>query len=93
MITLSEIKLPGEVILEIANRESEIRKQKKISQSMLAKMTGVSLGSIQRFEQTGKISLESLIKIAFALRCEKDFDELFSHRCYTSLKEVLNETE
>ena len=91
MINLTSIKLPGEVLLEIAKRESNIRKQKKISQNELAKMTGVSLGSIQRFEQTGKISLESLVKIAFALHCEKDFDSLFSHRGYTSLKEVLNE--
>lgn len=51
----------------------------------------MSLGSIKRFERTGEISLSSLIKIAFALGCEDDFEELFAKRGYASIQEVIDE--
>lgn len=50
--------------LDIANKYRRIRKSLKISQAQLAVDTGVSLGSIRRFEKTGLISLSSLIKIS-----------------------------
>ena len=56
-----------EVIKDIAKRLKNIRKEKKISQEQLWYLSGVSLGSIKRFERTGNISLVSLVKIAFAL--------------------------
>ena len=49
----------------------------------------MSLGSLKRFEREHQISLESLVKLAFALDCEDDFDELFSKRGYTSIEEVI----
>lgn len=50
--------------MDIANKYRKIRKTMKITQAQLAKDTGVSLGSIRRFEKTGLISLSSLIKIS-----------------------------
>ncbi len=64
----------------------------KFSQVELSKRSGVSLGSVKRFESTGEISLTSLLKIAIALECEGDFNELFSRKNYRSLQEVINET-
>ena len=42
-------------------------------------------------EQTGEISLTSLVKIAFALGCQEDFEELFSKKGYSSIQEVIDE--
>ncbi|MAE86894.1 MAG: transcriptional regulator [Flammeovirgaceae bacterium] len=70
-------KLPSEVIQEIAEKSKKIRKSKKLSQEELAEKSGVSFGSIKRFETTGKISLESLLKIAFVLGVLGDFEKLF----------------
>ena len=85
------LKSPDEINKNIASRMSKRRKEKKITQVQLAKYSDVSLGSIKRFERSGEISLSSLIKIAFVLGCEDDFDGLFAKRGYTSIEEVLNE--
>ena len=67
------------------------RKEKKLTQVELSRLAGVSLGSLKRFEQTGNISLNSLIKIAFVLDCQEDFDSLFAKKGYSSLQEVIDE--
>ncbi len=40
-------------------------------------MSGVSFGSVKRFEATGKISLLSLTKIAIALECTDEIKNMF----------------
>ena len=67
------------------------RKEFGLSQQELAKRSGVSYGSIKRFETKGDISLGSLIKIAFVLNCENDFNQLFSRKNYHSIDEIINE--
>ena len=67
---------PIEVSLELATRLKKIRRQLKVSQADLAERSGVSLGSLKRFENSGKISLESLLKLAHLLGKLKDFDNL-----------------
>lgn len=62
----------------IASKARERRLFHNISQQELADRSGVSLGSIKRFERTGLISLSSLLEIALVLGCLKDFDCLFS---------------
>ena len=64
-------------VYELVKREKAARKKKKLTQRQLAERTGVSYGSIRRFEQTGEISLFSLVKIDNALDCLEDFNELF----------------
>lgn len=80
-----------EINLKIAKRIRNIRKRKKISQSSLAEISNVSLGSIKRFENTGDISLYSLTKIAFALDCEDQMQKLFDNTEYKSIEEIINE--
>ena len=87
------LKSPDEVNRDIARRMSRRRKEKKTTEVHLAKYSNVSLGSIKRFEPTGEISLTSLVKIAFALGCEDDFEALFARKGYASIEEVLNERE
>ena len=70
--------MPGDVSAAIAERMVARRKEHKLSQTALARKSGVSLGSIRRFEQQHEISLTALINIAFALSCEQDFETLLS---------------
>ncbi len=91
MDNISILKSPDDVNLEIAARMRKRRKEKKLSQEQLSVRSDVSLGSLKRFEQTGEISLSSLIKIAFALGCEDDFDQLFAKKGYASIQEVIDE--
>lgn len=79
-------KTPLQVQLELAERCKKIRKSKKLSQSEFADKSGVSLGSIKRFERTGQISLESLLKLAHLLDRLDDFDEVFKSK--EDLKEI-----
>ena len=75
------------VVNGIVERVKKKRKAMKISQKALAEQSGVSYASIRRFESTGEISLVSLLKIAHALHCLKDFEELFKGSSITNLKD------
>lgn len=70
-------KTPLQVQLELATRFQKMRKSKKYSQAQLAEKSGVSYGSIRRFEYTGQISLESLLKLAHLFDRLDDFDAVF----------------
>ena len=89
MISLEQ-KTWNEINKEIATNVKALRKRKKISQTMLSAKSGVSLGSIKRFEQTGEISLQSLTKIAIALEAEKELEGLFSEVPFASIQEIIN---
>ena len=78
---------------KLAQRVRNIRKRRSISQEKLAAMSGVSLGSIKRFETTGQISLISLTKIAMALDIADELRSLFLQVPYRNIQEVLNETK
>lgn len=67
-----------------------IRKKDKLSQQRLSEKSGVSLGSVKRFESTGKISLTSLIKIAIALHCEDELISLFEAPPPRSIEEIID---
>ncbi len=82
---------PDDIIKSLAKRVRDIRKRRKISQKQLAKRSNVSYGSLRRFEETGQISLESLVKIAMELGLTNEINELFTHPVYNSLEEVINE--
>lgn len=64
------------MIKELAQRSRDLRKANKLSQQELADRSGVSLGSLKRFESTGKISLESLVKIMVAMARSSELDDL-----------------
>ncbi|MDD7280747.1 MAG: helix-turn-helix transcriptional regulator [Erysipelotrichaceae bacterium] len=91
MDNFSFLRSPQDINMEIVQRVVKRRKEKKITQQALSKRANVSYGSIKRFERTGEISLSSLIKIAFALEMEDDFDYLFAKKGYSSIQEVIDE--
>ena len=82
-----------EIDLALARRARNIRKRRRISQEELSRKCGVSLGSIKRFETTGKISLVSLTKIAMELDCVDDIKNMFTKAVYRNIQEVINENK
>lgn len=80
-----------EINNDIAQKVVRLRKRKKITQKQLAARSGVSLGSLKRFEQSGEISLQSLTKIAIALDVENELEGLFDNVPFASIEEVINE--
>lgn len=80
-----------EINLALAARARSIRKRRGISQERLSEISGVSYGSIKRFESTGQISLLSLTRIAMALGMSDEIKSLFTQTVYRSIEEVINE--
>lgn len=62
----------------IAKNACELRLSQNLSQKTLSERSGVSYGTLKKFEQTGNISLESLLKIAIVLGAMSKFNELFA---------------
>ncbi len=81
--TITEASITEKLIKRVKLR----RKELKYTQQELAKRSGVSYASIRRFETTGDISLASLIKIAHAMNCLEDFNNLFKYEQITNLKD------
>ena len=83
-------KTPNDIAKELVEKIKQHRKKLKISQAQLASKSGVSLGSIKRFESKYEISLNSFIKILIALNLEQDLENLFTQKNYNSIDEVIN---
>ncbi|MEM7370851.1 MAG: helix-turn-helix transcriptional regulator [Bacteroidota bacterium] len=69
-------KLPSDILLETALKHRQRRKELKLSQAELAARSGVSLGSLKRFERSGQISFESLLKLAHVLGRLSEFEKI-----------------
>lgn len=82
-----------EIDLALAKRVRNIRKRRGISQEELSKKSGVSYGSVKRFENTGMISLLSLTKIAMELDCIDELKEMFTNTVYRNIQEVIDENK
>ena len=67
------------------------RREMGISQVELASRSGVSLGSIRRFERLHEISLSSLVRISIVLRCDGDFEALFARKGYQDIEEAIRD--
>lgn len=83
---------PEELDQKLAQRVRKIRKRRSITQEKLASISGVSYGSVKRFETTGQISLLSLTKIAIALDLADELRNIFTQVPYKDIQEVINET-
>ena len=77
----------------LALRLKKLRKRRGLSQQQLSERSGVSYGSLKRFESTGQISLLSLTKLALALNCADELRSLFTSVAYNSIEEVVREQE
>ena len=62
--------------LELKNRLKEVRQEKKISQSQLAEMVGVSRNTISSIE-TGQFNPTAKLALILCVALDKKFEELF----------------
>ncbi len=62
----------------IAQQARALRLKLNLSQQTLSAKSMVSYGSLKKFEQTGQISLESLLKLAIVLGAMESFKALFA---------------
>ena len=64
---------PNTVLRQTADRYRQLRKRSGYTQEELAERSGVSLGSLKRFEQTGQVAFASLLRLAHVLDTLTDF--------------------
>ena len=67
-----------EMIKKIAEKARAKRLALDLSQQTLSEKSGVSYGVLKKFERTGQISLESLLKLSLGLGSIGGFNSLFS---------------
>lgn len=76
MLSIIKFRNPKLVMDEIRVRFKNKRLAIGYTQEALAERSGVSFGSVKRFETTGEISLLGLLKIAAVIDCLKDFEKI-----------------
>jgi transcriptional regulator with XRE-family HTH domain len=82
------LETPEQVSRTLAARVKALRLAKGWKQITLARRSGVSLASLRRFEESGRISLQSLLELAFALNRLDEFDALLKPPRASSLAEL-----
>lgn len=82
------LQTPESVGRALAARLRELRLARGWKQVTLAERSGVSLASLRRFEETGKVSLQNLLDLAFALNRLDDFDALLRGPRAASIAEL-----
>jgi transcriptional regulator with XRE-family HTH domain len=84
---------PKALALEIARNMKQRRLEADFSQQALANRSGVSLGTLKRFESQSEISLKHLLMIAVALGATDEFHRLFTQMQYQSIDELMKAKE
>lgn len=80
----------GSICKNLAKRLKERRLEMNLSQTALAARSGVSLGTLKRFESHAEASLKHLVMLAVALRCAEGFEGLFTQKNYASFDEAVS---
>lgn len=70
------ISTPKSIMQDLKDKLKQKRLSLNLTQEGLSNKSTVSLGSIKRFESSGQISFESLLKLAFVLDCLDDFKNI-----------------
>jgi transcriptional regulator with XRE-family HTH domain len=85
------LRTPHELLAELCQAVKKRRKQMQLSQVRLAELSGVSVSTLRKYEQTGQISLASFIKLLFVLELADDLLTLFYAEAtpYTSMDNLL----
>ena len=77
----------------LATRAKARRLEMNLTQEGLSVRPGIPIATYRHFERTGKISLEGLLHVAYALDALDDFDAIFNAPRYASLDEALDATQ
>ena len=86
------ISTPNPILEQLKIKFKKKRLFMNLTQDGLAKRSGVSLGSLKRFESSGQISLESLLKLSLVLECLDDFGNIANSKkeVFNSLDDILH---
>lgn len=84
---------PTELLWDVASRARYRRLEANLTQGGLAARAGISLGTLKRFERTGKASFETVVRIAFVLEAEGEFEGLFPQIAPRTIDDILSKTE
>ncbi len=77
------------ILQALGRRARELRMLRELKQGELAARAGLAPGTVLRFEQTGKASIENVLRIAMVLGAEDAFERLFELPKYRTLDEAL----
>lgn len=80
---------PEAIASKIAKNMQQQRLSLDLTQKALASRSGVSLGSLKRFENMGEISLKNLLLLAISLQATEEFLRLFEQPNYQSVDDVI----
>ena len=80
---------PDDVKKHLAARLRERRLAENMSRKTLSSRSNIPEATIKRFENTGEISLSSLVFLAFALGAQDEFMNLFPEKPKVRLEDVL----
>ena len=79
---------PREVAERLGARMMQLRLARDWRRATLAERAGVSPSTVARFEGSGQITLENLLKLAHALDAIDGFEALFTEPPATSIAEL-----
>ncbi len=88
-----ELRTPPEIARLLAGRVRALRLQRGWTQQELAGRSGLTLATYRRFERTGRIALDRLLRIAVVLDAQAAFDGLFALPPAGSLAELAERTQ
>lgn len=74
------------VVTKLVERFVKRRKECGLTQKTLSERSGVSYGSIRRFELKGEISLRSLLRLSDTMGLLEEFNKLFNEPIVKSLR-------
>ena len=86
------ISTPTSIMSLLKKKYKHKRLYLNLTQDGLASRSGVSLGSLKRFETSGNISLESLLKLSLVLECLDDFNNIANtpQEQINTIEEIIN---
>ena len=89
------IDTPFSIMEQLKIKFKQKRLFLNLTQVGLSKRSGVTLGSLKRFEFSGHISLESLLKLSVVLECLEDFKSIAIPKTeiISSIDEIINVKE
>jgi transcriptional regulator with XRE-family HTH domain len=83
-----QLNTPADITALLADRVRAERLRLNWKQETLASRSGVSLPTVRRYEQTGRTSVENLLKICHALGRLDEFNELLKPPTASSMAEL-----
>ena len=82
------LKTPTEMADLLARRVKQLRLERQWTHQEIAQRAGLALATYRRFERTGSISLERLLRLAMVLGALPAFGDLFVQPGPRSLAEL-----